>query len=324
MFFCPIGVPSDPRTVLRLAIAGDIHDQWNHQDHELLRYLQPDALLVVGDLSEGGQRIAAMLQQVEIPLACVLGNHDSGKDPSGRRLEQQLEMLGERHCGWRLRELRPPGLAVVGARPGTAGGGFRVSQAVRSVFGPFSLHESAERIRSAAMGADPALPLVLLGHSGPTGLGSEAADLCGRDWKLPARDWGDLDLALAIHQIQQQRPVSLVVFGHMHHALRRGRGERRSFRLDGRGTAYLNAACVPRHGVDERGRALHHFSWVEFDAAGRLLEASHRWFGSSGELHYEQKLWTAPPDPDPLPLVVSPGPPGGCGDRDPAALLRQC
>ena len=324
MFFCPIGVPSDPRTVLRLAIAGDIHDQWNHQDHELLRCLQPDALLVVGDLSEGGQRIAAMLHQVEIPLACVLGNHDSGKDPSGRRLEQQLEMLGERHCGWRLRELRPPGLAVVGARPGPAGGGFRVSQAVRSVFGPFSLHESAERIRSAAMGADPALPLVLLGHSGPTGLGSEAADLCGRDWKLPARDWGDLDLALAIHQIQQQRPVSLVVFGHMHHALRRGRGERRSFRLDGRGTAYLNAACVPRHGVDERGRALHHFSWVEFDAAGRLLEASHRWFGSSGELHYEQKLWTAPPDPDPLPLVVSPGPPGGCGDRDPAALLRQC
>ena len=81
MFFCPIGVPSDPRAVLRLAIAGDIHDQWTHQDHELLRCLRPDALLVVGDLSEGGQRIAAMLQQVEIPLACVLGNHDSGKDP---------------------------------------------------------------------------------------------------------------------------------------------------------------------------------------------------------------------------------------------------
>ena len=162
MFFCPSRVPSDPRAVLRLAIAGDIHDQWNHQDHELLRWLRPDALLVVGDLSEGRQRIAALLQQVEIPLACVLGNHDSGKDPSGRRLEQQLEMLGERHCGWRLRELRPPGLAVVGARPGTAGGGFRVSQAVRSVYGPFNLHESAERIRSAAMAADPALPMKLI------------------------------------------------------------------------------------------------------------------------------------------------------------------
>jgi len=165
---------------------------------------------------------------------------------------------------------------------------------------------------------------VVLGHCGPTGLGSEAADLCGRDWKLPARDWGDLDLALAIHQIQQQRRVSLVVFGHMHHALRRGRGERRSFRMDGRGTAYLNAACVPRHGVDQQGRALHHFSWVEFDAAGRVLEASHRWFGSSGELHYEQTLWKAPPEPDPLPLIVSPGPPSGLGDRDPAVLLPRC
>ena len=326
MFFCPIGVPSDPRAVLRLAIAGDIHDQWNHQDHELLRCLRPDALLVVGDLSEGGQRIAAMLQQVEIPLACVLGNHDSGKDPSGRRLEQQLEILGERHCGWRLRELRPPGLSVVGARPGTAGGGFRVSQAVRSVYGPISLHESAERIRTAAMAADPALPLVLLSHCGPTGLGSEAADLCGRDWKLPARDWGDLDLALAIHQIQQQRRLPLVVFGHMHHALRRGRGERRSFRMDGRGTAYLNAACVPRHGIDQLGRTLHHFSWVEFDAAGCLLEASHRWFGSSADLLYEQTLWKAPPAADPLALVASPVPPSGRGDpaAAAAALLPRC
>jgi uncharacterized protein (TIGR04168 family) len=197
-----------------------------------------------------------------------------------------------------------------------------MSQAVRSVFGPMSLHESAERIRSAAMAADPDLPLVMLAHCGPSGLGSEAADPCGRDWKLPACDWGDLDLALAIHQIQQQRSVALVVFGHMHHALRRGRGERRSFRMDGRGTAYLNAACVPRHGVDQRGRALHHFSWAEFDAAGRLLEASHRWFGSGGELHYEQTLWSAPPDLAPLVLPAAPA--LGRGDRDPAELLRRC
>ena len=80
---------------------------------------------------------------------------------------------------------------------------------------------------------------------------------------------------------------------------------------------------MPRHGVDQLGRTLHHFSWVEFDAAGRLLAASHRWFGSSGELHYEQTLWTAPPDP--LPLVASPVPPCGRGDRDPAAaLLPRC
>jgi uncharacterized protein (TIGR04168 family) len=159
----------------------------------------------------------------------------------------------------------------------------------------------------------------------PLVLEREAADLCGRDWKLPARDWGDLDLALAIHQIQQQRRLPLVVFGHMHHALRRGRGERRSFRIDGRGTAYLNAACVPRHGVDQLGRTLHHFSWVEFDAAGRLLAASHRWFGSSGDLLYEQTLWTAPPAADPLGLVASPVPPSGRSDRDPAAaLLPRC
>jgi hypothetical protein len=64
---------------------------------------------------------------------------------------------------------------------------------------------------------------------------------------------------------------------------------------------------------------------VEFDAAGCLLEASHRWFGSSGDLLYEQTLWKAPPAADPLALVASPVPPSGQGDRDPAAaLLPRC
>jgi len=56
-----------------------------------------------------------------------------------------------------------------------------------------------------------------------------------------------------------------------------------------------------------------------------LVEASHRWFGSSGELLYEQTLWTAPPDPDPPALVGCPLPTSGRAARDPdAALLPQC
>jgi len=66
---------------------------------------------------------------------------------------------------------------------------------------------------------------VLLAHCGPSGLGSEAGDPCGRDWKKPACDWGDQDLALAIRQIRRSRPLPLVAFGHMHHALKRGQGD---------------------------------------------------------------------------------------------------
>jgi len=278
---------------LRIAIAGDLHGQWDASDEQVLQHIAPDALLVVGDLSDGQERIPARLAALPLPLACVLGNHDCGRDASGRTLQRQLDVLGSLHCGWGLRELRPPGLAVVGGRPASAGGGFQLNRGTLAVFGPQSLGESAARISAAALAADPALPLVLLSHCGPSGLGSAIADPCGRDWKRPACDWGDQDLALAIDQIRPQRPLPLVVFGHMHHRLRRGQGERRSFCIDRAGTAYLNSACVPRHDHDPQGRALRHFSWVEL-RDGRLMEASHRWYSPNGDLLYRQTLHRAP------------------------------
>jgi uncharacterized protein (TIGR04168 family) len=274
---------------LRIAIAGDLHGQWDASDERLLELLAPDALLVVGDLSDGQPRIPQRLAALPLPLACILGNHDAGRDPSGRTLRRQLEALGDRHCGWGLRELRPPGLAVVGARPGTAGGGFHLNRASQAVFGPLTVEESAQRIVAAATAADPALPLVLLAHCGPSGLGSEVADPCGRDWKRPACDWGDQDLALAIDRIRRHRPVPLVVFGHMHHRLKRGQGERRSLHRDRAGTLYLNTAFVPRHSLDEQGRELRHFSWVVL-RDGQPQELSHRWYGLDGRLLYQQSL----------------------------------
>ncbi|NDC34679.1 MAG: TIGR04168 family protein [Synechococcaceae bacterium WB9_2_112] len=285
---------------MRLAIAGDLHGQWDHSDHALLELLAPDALLVVGDLSDGTPRIPALLRQLELPVACVLGNHDSGKDASGHTLTRQLAALGPLHIGWQLRELRPAdpacgaGVAVVGGRPGTAGGGFHLSRACTAVFGPLTLEQSADRIVAAAAAADPALPVVLLAHSGPAGLGSDAADICGRDWKQPSCDWGDQDLALAIDRIRRQRALPLVVFGHMHHRLKRGAGERRTLVVDRAGTAYLNTACVPRHLVDDAGMALRHFSWVEFDGQS-LCSVSHRWYGLDGRLHYQEVLYRGEP-----------------------------
>jgi uncharacterized protein (TIGR04168 family) len=278
---------------LRIAIAGDLHGQWDTTDEVLLQRLAPDALLVVGDLSDGHGRIPARLASLPLPVACILGNHDTGRDPTGRTLRRQLDLLGDLHCGWSLRELHPPGLSVVGGRPASAGGGFHLNPGARAVFGPVHLEESVRRIHAAAMAADPALPLILLAHCGPSGLGSLPSDPCGRDWQRPACDWGDQDLALAIESIRRQRPVPLVVFGHMHHRLRRGAGERLSFSVDRAGTAYLNSACVPRHGQDGEGRALRHFSWVVL-RDGRLQEASHRWYSPEGDLLYRETLHSSP------------------------------
>jgi uncharacterized protein (TIGR04168 family) len=87
----------------------------------------------------------------------------------------------------------------------------------------------------------------------------------------------------------------------MHHALKRGQGERRSLVIDREGTVYLNAACVPRHGRDASGRELRHFSWVELEVpqeapqAARVLRASHRWYDLDGHLIYEQTLLVREP-----------------------------
>ena len=134
---------------------------------------------------------------------------------------------------------------------------------------------------------------MLLAHSGPTGLGSDASSICGRDWKHPHIDWGDRDLAIAVETMRRRRAADLVVFGHMHHSLRGGKGERLTFHRDRHGTAYVNAACVPRSGSDEAGQTLIHFTWVEFE--GRHLSlVSHRWFHPNGTLAYEQTLFRLP------------------------------
>lgn len=255
----------------------------------MLERLSPDALLFVGDLSDGDLRLTRRIAALKLPVAVILGNHDRGRDRSGGILQQQLNLLGERHCAWQMRRWTRPALSVVGARPCSAGGGFQLSGAVEAVYGPVTLEQSAARIVDAASVAPEDQPLVLLAHSGPTGLGSEANSPCGRDWKTPAVDWGDQDLAVALDRMARRRSPDLVVFGHMHHQLKRGRGVRRSLFLDRRGTPFVNAACVPRCGQDQHGRPLLHLSWAEFRGA-RLSGLSHRWYSPDAELMHEESL----------------------------------
>ena len=280
------------RCPIRIAIVGDLHGLWDAVDERILERLGPDVVLVVGDLGEGEDRMTRMVARLSHPVACVLGNHDAGRDTRGEVLRRQLHLLGDVHCGWGLRRLSPPGLAVVGGRPASSGGGYVLSEAVRSVWGPVSLEASIARITTAAEAVSAQEPLVLLAHVGPTGLGSTAHDPCGRDWRRPARDWGDSDLAAAIHRIRRRRRLPLVVFGHMHHRLRGG-GQRRSFLLDRHNTAYLNAALVPRHGRDEQGRPLRHFAMAHLEG-NQLLWAAQCWFDGEATLRRQECLYKAP------------------------------
>lgn len=251
--------------------------------------LQPDAVLFVGDLSDGDLRLTRRIASLPYRVAVIFGNHDRGSDKTGGLLRQQLVLLGDRHCAWGVRRWEDLPLTVVGARPFSAGGGFHLSKAVEAVYGPVTLDQSVDRILAAASSVPSEEPLLVLAHCGPTGLGSDSDSPCGRDWKSPAIDWGDQDLSIALDRIAVTRPPDLVVFGHMHHALKRGSGYRQSLLQDRRGTAYLNAACVPRSGLDAKGRSLLHWSWAEFSGSS-LTHLSHRWYTPEGELTHQESL----------------------------------
>ena len=262
----------------------------------MLTILQPDLTLFVGDLSDGDLRLTRRIASLPITKSVILGNHDRGGDRSGGVLRQQLSLLGDHHCAWNRRSWDHLSCSVVGARPCSSGGGFHLSKAVEAVYGPIDLQTSVERIVAAAAEVPEDHPLIVMAHCGPTGLGSDPDSPCGRDWKKPAVDWGDQDLALALDQISERRCPDLVVFGHMHHQLKRGSGLRQTLLRNRQGTAFINAACVPRCGLDADGRPLLHLSWAEFEGC-RLSHLSHRWYAPDGLLRHEETL--SLPDPAP-------------------------
>ncbi len=273
-----------------LAIAGDLHGAWSAFDEELLLDLNPDGVLFVGDLGEGNISLVKKIKKLPFPVAVILGNHDHGHDGCGDLLKTQLNVLGDLDFSWKFKEWINPSFSLLGARPCSPGGGFYISKEVSSVFGPISLQQSVDLMVNASSDISQKLPFIILAHSGPVGLGSEAFSPCGRDWRLPAIDWGDKDLSIAIDVIRKIKSPDLVVFGHTHHILKRGCGRRITFVQDLWGTSYLNAACVPREGNDSSGEALRHFSWVEFNE-NKLSHASHRWYREDFSLAFQENLF---------------------------------
>ncbi len=258
----------------------------------MLAQLNPDAVLFVGDLSNADIKLVKSIASIDIPTAVILGNHDRGQDLSGLQLKTQLSILGNKDVSWgKSISWIKPLVSVVGGRTCSAGGGYYLSKQVSSVYGQLTINDSVQRIVKAVNKIPLHLPLIILAHSGPTGLGSDFSSICGRDWKVPAIDWGDKDLEIAIDEIRKNREVDLVVFGHMHHNLKRGSGKRQTCIVDKKyKTIYLNAACVPRKILDISGNTLTHFSWVEF-LNGKIVHVSHRWYRSDLSIANEEILY---------------------------------
>ncbi|HEY9597898.1 MAG TPA: TIGR04168 family protein [Cyanophyceae cyanobacterium] len=299
---------------IKIAVIGDVHDQWEDEDAIALTRLGVDLALFVGDFGNESVDVVQRIAALDIPKAVILGNHDAwysasewGKKrcPYDRtqedRVQQQLDILGEAHVGYGKLDFPEFQLCVVGSRPFSWGGEvWKNEQFYQERYGINNFEESSDRIVAAA--SSTAYETILfMGHNGPLGLGDQPEDPCGRDWQPLGGDHGDPDFADAIAQTQALgKAIPLVTFGHMHHSLRHTKERLRSaIATSSAGTVYLNSASVPRIIQTDSDR-LRNFSLVTLEA-DRVSQISLVWVGQDYTVVSETLLYQHPE-----PVVVEP------------------
>ncbi|MEA5616657.1 TIGR04168 family protein [Cronbergia sp. UHCC 0137] len=293
---------------LKIAVVGDVHDQWEVEDGIALKHLGVDLVLFVGDFGNESVEVVKAIASLDLPKAAVMGNHDAWftatewgrkKCPYNRsqedRVQEQLDLLGVCQVGYSKLDFPAWNLTVVGGRPFTWGGPeWRFAEICQERYGVGSLEESADKIVKAMKSA-AYNTIIFLGHNGPSGLGDRAEDPCGKDWHPIGGDFGDPDLAEAISQsLTAGKTVPLVTFGHMHRTLRHTKKvQRKAVFRSPEGTIYLNAATVPRI-VETNGVKLRNFSLVTLEG-NMVTQASLVWLDQgfqvvTEEIFYERSL----------------------------------
>ena len=291
---------------IKIAVVGDIHDLWDHDDEAALKALGVDLVLLVGDFGNESVEVVRSIAQMTLPKAAILGNHDAWYNatdwgiqqcPYDRtqedRVQQQIDLLGDANVGYGKLDLPEFGLSVVGSRPFSWGGSvWKNNRFYRTRCGVKNFSESTDRIVAAAEAAAYET-VIFVGHNGPTGLGDLPEDPCGKDWQPIGGDHGDPDFEQAIAKTRfLGKTIPLVAFGHMHHTLRHTKQQlRRAIHASSDGTVYLNAARVPRI-IQKEGDRLRNFSLVTLQF-GRVSKASLVWVNGAFQIAAETVLYSA-------------------------------
>lgn len=281
---------------VKIAVVGDVHNQWSASDHSALKGLGVDLVLFVGDFGNEALDVVQQIAALDLPKAVIFGNHDAWytatswgreKCPYDRSLEDrvqaQQEILGTAYVGYGKLDLPDLGLSVVGVRPFSWGGpAWRNRTFYKERFGVTDFESSVDRILQA-IGQTAYDDLILIGHNGPSGLGSAPEDPCGKDWYPVGGDYGDPDFETAISKASQLgKRVMLATFGHMHHHLRHRKDRTRRVIHRSKETVYLNAACVPRV-LRPEATQWHQFSLVTL-VAHQVEACESVWVTAAGEI----------------------------------------
>lgn len=288
---------------LTIAVIGDIHYQWEAADNRALENLGVDLALFVGDFGNEVVPIVALIAQLSLPKAVVLGNHDAwySASPWGRkrcpydrlqedRVQTQLELLQQYHVGYGHLDFPQLGVSVLGGRPFSWGGSeWKNKEFLEDLYQVRNFQDSCDRIVQEGL-ACTENTILALGHNGPAGLGDTPESLCGRDWQPLGGDHGDPDFGQALQRLttEHQKNIALVTFGHMHHNLRH-RSDRLRTRSRQLGqTLYLNGACTPRW-QEFHGEKLRHFSLATL-RSGVISQVRSVWANEQGDLALEEQL----------------------------------
>lgn len=287
---------------IKIAIVGDVHNQWEEQDAIALHHLGVDLALFVGDFGDEAVDVVAKIASLDLPKAAIFGNHDAWYTATGwgrsKRpydpavedwVQQQIDLLGESYVGYGKLDLPQFNLTAIGGRPFSWGGTeWKYGDFYQARCGVDSFAASTQRIIEMAESAE-CEHLIIIGHNGPTGLGEEPESICGQDWGEPlGGDYGDPDLADAIAHLRAQgRSIPLVTFGHMHHKLRHTKQRlRQPIAVDPSGTIYLNAARCPRI-LSTIERTVRNFSLVTI-LDGKVTKASVVWIAEDYQIGHEE------------------------------------
>ncbi len=300
-----VNITNNQDKLIKIAVIGDVHGQWELEDEIALKHLGVDLVLFVGDFGNEAVEVVRAIATLDIPKAAVFGNHDAwytatdwgrSKCPYDRtqedRVQQQIDLLGEAHVGYSSLDFPELALTVVGTRPFSWGGPeWKHDNFYRERFGVNSFEESTDLMMQAVENARYE-NVIFLGHNGPTGLGDAPEDPVGRDWKPIGGDFGDPDFTNAIIQSRKLgKKISLVTFGHMHHRLRHTQERlRKCIDVDSEGTLYFNAARVPRI-IETEGQKKRNFSIVSMKA-GFVSQVALVWLGKNLQIISEEFLYS--------------------------------
>jgi len=287
----------------RIAVIGDLHGRYSNFDNDYLERSGFDLVLFVGDLGSGtlnnGLEMIKTISRLRVPGLVLPGNNDaphlaelaaelafqSGKSELFR-LMGPTSRKGVAPCGLSLHELstKHGGVSLIAARPCAMGGSeCSFADLLRRTHQVGTIEESLARLKELVEQAAHDAVL-FLAHNGPFGLGAEPDDLWGRDFSLKhhphaPRDWGDTDLAGAIHHARSiGKRVLGVIAGHMH----RSEHKARPLFVQRRETTYVNCAQVPRvRSMD--GKEHHHYVEIDLDLREEMaLNIKERWVGAAG------------------------------------------